>query len=98
MKAEFDKDLIRSLLIHAIDFCLAFDFGLRDWTRIARALHAAGDVAEVLSHKDGLERHRRKLKKVDESEREKTAVQAQLPSRRLGHESRFGNQSESNQA
>ena len=44
------------------EFCLAFDFGLRDWTRIARAFRAAGDVAEVLSHKDGMERQKRRLR------------------------------------
>ena len=73
MRAQLGKDLIRCLVYQAVDGFLGFDFGLRDWTKIARALHTAGDVAEVLSHKDGMEKHIRKLKKRAEKEREEAA-------------------------
>lgn len=39
---------LREHLIRAIDCFLALDFRLRDWTKLARLLHSAGDVAELL--------------------------------------------------
>jgi hypothetical protein len=57
VKAETTKALLRAPWIHAIDSFLAFDFEMREWGRIARALHGAGDMAEIFSHKDGEERY-----------------------------------------
>ena len=61
------KESIRCHLIQAIDFCLDFD-RRPQWIRIARALHIAGDVAEILAGKDAVERHLRKVKKRKERE------------------------------
>ena len=46
--------------------------------RIGRRRHnAPGDLTKCFAHNEGMERHKRKLKKRDESEREKVAAQAQ---------------------
>jgi hypothetical protein len=51
---------------------------LPDRRIVRRGRHnAPGDLAKCFAHKEGMERHKRKLKKRDESEREKTAAQAQ---------------------
>ena len=39
--------------------------------------NASADLAKCFAHKEGMERHKRKLKKRDESERKKAAAQAQ---------------------